>query len=383
MQSPLDPTRPVATKSGALMLMVVRDQRVEWKALQAPCRLVVGRSPECDLMVDDPSLSRRHAILELDATGATVTDLGSSNGTTAAGQPLPAETARPLALDELVELGSTVLVLRRVPGGADATRTPHARVRALARQAARERVDVCLQGEAGTGKRRLAEFIHRHSEDSSPLHVVTAAQLDPAEIEALSQHDGTALVLHVTETPRALQATLAEALSRRRGRLLLTTRVEPASLLRGRHIEPALVSACDTLTLVLPPLRLCGEELTTLATEVTAEVGAAQDPPRALHLTDGAKGWLMARAWVGNLRELRQTIERAARLTDGDALDRPHLDADYRELSREDREKQRILDALTTCAGNQTAAARMLKMSRRSLVYRLDKYGIPRPRKDG
>ena len=67
MDRPLDPTRPVATKSGALVLMIVRGQEVDWKPLTAPCRLVIGRDPECDPCVPDPSLSRRHAVLELHA----------------------------------------------------------------------------------------------------------------------------------------------------------------------------------------------------------------------------------------------------------------------------------------------------------------------------
>ncbi|MCH9688429.1 MAG: FHA domain-containing protein [Deltaproteobacteria bacterium] len=382
MQTPLDPTVPVATKSGALKLMVVRDQRVEWQALQAPCRVVVGRAPQCDLTVDDPSLSRRHAVLELDDQGARVTDLGSSNGTSLAGTRLPPNEPRPVALDELIEIGATVMVLRRVQQDEAAARSPYARVRALARQAAAERMHVCLLGEAGTGKRTIAELIHRESGVATPLRALAAAQLDVTQIQSLVTDEPTVL-LHLTETPRALHAALADAIEARRARLLLTTRVEPSSLLRGRHIEPALVSACDALTLVVPPLRVCGEELTTLAAEVATTVGRAASPPRELRLTERANAWLMARAWLDNLRELRQTIERAARLTDGPTLDQPHLDNDYRELSHEDRERQRILDALTTCAGNQTAAARMLKMSRRSLVYRLDKYGIARPRKDG
>ena len=44
-------------------------------------------------------------------------------------------------------------------------------------------------------------------------------------------------------------------------------------------------------------------------------------------------------------------------------------------------ERQRIVDALARCAGNQTQAARLLGISRGSLVARLDAYGIPRPRK--
>jgi len=50
-------------------------------------------------------------------------------------------------------------------------------------------------------------------------------------------------------------------------------------------------------------------------------------------------------------------------------------------IDMKDYERQRILDALASCAGNQTAAAKLLGVSRRMLVNRLNVYGIPRPRK--
>src|SRR6185312_4590349 len=58
------------------------------------------------------------------------------------------------------------------------------------------------------------------------------------------------------------------------------------------------------------------------------------------------------------------------------AGDRRALDAEIREL-----EKQRIVEALDKCAGNQSRAAKMLGMPRRSLLRRIEEYGIARPRK--
>ena len=58
---------------------------------------------------------------------------------------------------------------------------------------------------------------------------------------------------------------------------------------------------------------------------------------------------------------------------------RPQLDSLKDAVS--DLERQRIIDALRTCGGNQTKAAEMLGISRRTLVNRLDQYDLPRPRK--
>ena len=114
--------------------------------------------------------------------------------------------------------------------------------------------------------------------------------------------------------------------------------------------------------------------------------------------------------WPGNIRELKNVIERALVLCDGDeilaahlplekmrpaagemievrgggrggppgrgSMNLPRLDDPARE-----RERQKILDALDTCAWSQTRAADLLGVSRRTLVSKLDEYAIPRPQK--
>ena len=97
------------------------------------------------------------------------------------------------------------------------------------------------------------------------------------------------------------------------------------------------------------------------------------------------------------MRELRNVIERAVLLCQGDTIGAEHVmlgptagpprDAGLPPSSRSaaataaDDEKQRIIDALERCGGNQKEAAKVLGISRRTLVYRLDAYGLPRPRK--
>jgi two-component system response regulator AtoC len=112
----------------------------------------------------------------------------------------------------------------------------------------------------------------------------------------------------------------------------------------------------------------------------------------------------MRHSWPGNVRELRNVVERALLLCTSETIIVDHLGltavapgwrpARLRHLSvvtaepapapepigaRLDRE--RISDALERCAGNQTRAARMLGISRGTLVSRLTEYGLPRPRK--
>jgi hypothetical protein len=107
--------------------------------------------------------------------------------------------------------------------------------------------------------------------------------------------------------------------------------------------------------------------------------------------------------WPGNVRELRNVMRRAVALSNGivitprdlpvekltapfvaDRSDRqgsvPQLFDEVRR-EREAIERQRIVDALDRSAGNQTEAARLLGISRRTLINRLEAYGLPRPRK--
>ncbi len=119
-------------------------------------------------------------------------------------------------------------------------------------------------------------------------------------------------------------------------------------------------------------------------------------------------------AWPGNIRELRNIVERAALLATGGTITAAQLPLERlraptivappppapsapaapseaaprtgslaQSIKREveNIEKQRILDALEQCAGNQTHAAKLLGISRATLLGRLDLYGIQRPRK--
>jgi DNA-binding NtrC family response regulator len=110
---------------------------------------------------------------------------------------------------------------------------------------------------------------------------------------------------------------------------------------------------------------------------------------------------LVAHAWPGNIRELRNTIDRAVLLSKGGPVRVAHLALDPRRRDSNptmpiprisddgstlaaavaDLERQRIIQTLDAHGGNQTRAARALGISRNTLLARLDTYGITRPRK--
>ena len=161
---------------------------------------------------------------------------------------------------------------------------------------------------------------------------------------------------------------------------------------------------------MIPPLRERTSEIGSLAVVFAAQAARLMNLAGEPSISPEALAVLHAYRWPGNIRELRNVIERAVLLcgdgpirpihlplekmrvtfevqaTDGGHLataTQPTLDeaplADDEEPSLD--EKQRIVDALASCAGNQTAAARLLGIGRRTLIKRLERYGISGPRK--
>ena len=199
-----------------------------------------------------------------------------------------------------------------------------------------------------------------------------------------------------------------------------TNRDLEAEIQRGTFRQD-LYFRLNGITLVIPPLRERVDEIAGLAQAFLATTWEKleRDDEPVPTIAPDALAMLEKYSWPGNIRELRNVMERAALLcTDGivstaqlplermrgytrvsspslpppaepapsapptpaPAPARPALPNNIkREI--EALEKQRIVDALAACAGNQTHAARMLGISRATLVNRLDQYGIKRPRK--
>jgi two-component system response regulator AtoC len=163
------------------------------------------------------------------------------------------------------------------------------------------------------------------------------------------------------------------------------------------------------ISLTIPPLRERRSEIPHLARMFLARARAEQAAP-ALTLSESALATLVAYAWPGNVRELKNVIERGSVLCQGERLLPEHLppkllasttprwsgaepsrlEAASSAERQSDRPparpsgpaaRQQILDALEHTAGNQTRAAEILGISRRTLVTRLTEFDIPRPRK--
>jgi len=162
----------------------------------------------------------------------------------------------------------------------------------------------------------------------------------------------------------------------------------------------------------IPPLRDRPNEIIPLATHFLA-AASARSRKCELHLSGEAIEALLSHRWPGNVRELRHVVERAALLCDGAAIRGHHLLLDAAPIEAgDDRgpartgplrgkdagplenmaswisprakverlERARMVDALQVCVGNQSRAARMLGIPRRTFVKKMVRYDIPRPR---
>jgi two-component system, NtrC family, response regulator AtoC len=410
-------------------LLVVSEGRAEQRALAGDGPWVLGRDADCDVRIDDQSLSRRHATLRGGA-GWTIEDLGSSNGTKVAGKALAPLERRPLEDGEVVELGLVTLVLQGL-GRPGARGTAGAATEArgqgldwLVARVAQGVITVLITGETGAGKEVLAERIHRESpRRAGPLVKINCAALPDALVESElfghekgafsgavgsragqieAAHGGTVLLDEVGELPLAAQAKLLrvveERMVQRLGatqkrtidvRFLAATNRDLKAEVEAGRFRQDLYFRLNGLTLVVPPLRERPGEIEALASRFAAMSAAALGRPRP-SLSARALSKLRAHGWPGNVRELKNVIDRAVLLSDDESLDERAIALDtpsagpeegsLRE-ARANAERGAIVEALARSGGNQTAAAKLLGLSRRMLVYKLDALHIDRPRR--
>src|SRR6185369_11315954 len=214
---------------------------------------------------------------------------------------------------------------------------------------------------------------------------------------------GTVLVDEVSDLPLGTQAKLLRVLERgeviRFGtaeprrvdvRFIAATNQDLRAMVSEGTFREDLYFRLNGITIEVPPLRERREQIAQIAGELLAS--ACTEANRSpLALTKEAIARLESYSWPGNVRELKNAIDRAVLLSQSDVLDPMALPAgDPNDVAgarlRNDLasfERQRIIEALERCAGNQTKAAQILGISRRTLVSRLGEYNLPRPRGGG
>ncbi len=291
-----------------------------------------------------------------------------------------------------------------------------------------ESATVLLQGESGTGKDLVARAVHAHSSrKDKPFLEINCTTLPEQLVEAeLFGHErgaytdarerkkglaeladgGTLLLDEIGDMPLGAQVKLLRFLEDSRFKRLggttdITVNVRVIAATNqnlDRAIEEGkfrsdLYYRLKVVDLYIPPLRERSEDCAPLALYFIEQL--ARDLKReAPRLTSDALRVLETYSWPGNIRELRNVLERALIMEDTQEIRPEHLPMEIRGFARpvdgrdeivqlpaeglrmEDIERSVIEQALTRTAGNVAGAARLLGLSRDTLRYRMKKYDL-------
>ncbi len=288
-------------------------------------------------------------------------------------------------------------------------------------------VSLLLLGETGTGKDVVARLLHDVSPRASKRFLrLNCASLPDSLLESElfgyergaftgatgsklglleDANGGTVFLDEIGELPLSVQAKLLTAIESRE--------ILPLGALRPRAVDVRFVAATNrdlsaevaagrfrrdlfyrlnTVTLTVPPLRDRPSEILPLARLFLEEACQRFNLSRA-DLSRDAIVALMAHEWPGNARELRNIIERAVLLAGQSMIDAQHLGlavsgaispavspADRQPSESTTSERDCIVRALASSGGNQSRAAALVGMSRRTLVRRIAQMQLPRPR---
>ncbi len=396
--------------------------------------LTVGSAPGNALCLTDDTVSRFHLELSGGERGITVTDLGSSNGTTSAGVRIErgvvasgaelrlgntrlsvsdgdASVVELYADDELGELKGKTELMRRLM--------------AQVTTAAQSVVPVLVIGESGTGKELVARAVHQESPRAQGPFVtldcgalapnLVASELfghergaftgaDRQHVGAFERASGGTLFLdEIGELPPELQPQLLGALERKRFRrvggrseidvdvrIVCATNRDLRAEVNTGVFRLDLYYRIAVVVLRIPALRERAADIPLLAAHFLRECGHDGAPEALIPAT--VLQQLQAHRWPGNVRELRNWVEATVAMGESPPLsihDPGALSAEpgehelfalsYKDARRtvlEAFELRYVTQLLAAASGNVAAAARTAQMDRTYLIKLVQRHGL-------
>ena len=288
---------------------------------------------------------------------------------------------------------------------------------------------VLITGESGTGKELVAKAIHRaYAGQKSPFVRVNCPAIPKDLLESelfghlrgaftgaienrkgafASANGGTLFLDEIGDLPLDLQPKLLNAVEQKqvtpvggsqpvqvRVKILAATNCNLKDMIAQGRFRQDLFYRLNTLHLHLPPLRQRSEDIEELARHFLIEF-AKQYGKRPLSLDKTALASMQKYDWPGNIRELRNILERgclkchgevftADLLPDavrhGEMLAEDRLSPD-KSFDLADRERELIVRVLEQCHWNQSRSAQKMGITRNTLRYRMKKYGIQNTKK--
>jgi DNA-binding NtrC family response regulator len=393
-------------------------------------RLAIGTSPDNELVLTDPTVSRYHLELRCE-DGILVKDLGSRNGTYA-GDVRISQALVPVGTR--LKIGRTVIALYdvgveptpppirppEVPGLVAASSSMQEIGRAIERLA-HSTVSVLVQGETGTGKELVARAIHDAGPRAKGPFIVVDAGALPATLIASQlfghergaftgaekrqegafelAHGGSIFLDEIGELPLAIQPALLGVLERRSFRRLggkediqVDVRVISATHrdLRAEANQGTfradLYFRLAVARIEIPPLRERPEDIDPLVEHFARDITGA----RGFLFSEATMSALRAHRWSGNVRELRNVVESALAMgsisLDGLAPRTAEAAPDSigtitqyraaRAAALASFERRYLCHLIEATGGNASAAARAANMDRPYLLSLLRRHGL-------
>lgn len=305
---------------------------------------------------------------------------------------------------------------------------------ASAKKVSQTDATVLLYGESGVGKELFAQAIHQSSRrGDKPFIAINCAAIPAALFESELfgyqggaftgaerkgkpgklelAHGGTLFLDEVGELPLELQVKLLRALQERQfyrvggtepitvnTRIIAATNRQLEQMIAEGKFREDLFYRLNVFSLEIPPLRERKEDIPGLVQLFLQEYSVAHEQPVPRISTEVMQA-MLDYAWPGNIRELRNIMERLCILQEGGVISYEHLPLSIRThtpvarqtstflneqsvmespyaIYDEAQDRKRILAALDRTYGNKKAAAQLLGMSRGTLYNKLRKYGI-------
>jgi transcriptional regulator with PAS, ATPase and Fis domain len=394
-------------------------------------RVVLGTHASADLVLEDETVSRFHCEIEVHGGRALVRDLGSRNGTCVDGVSVREAWLHPGAA---LALGTTELrfELRNDPVrialsekesfGLMVGRSPAMRrVFALLEKASASEATVLIEGETGTGKEVAAESIHNVSgRRDGPFVIVDCSAIPPDLLESeLFGHEkgsftgatgaregafeaaegGTIFLDEIGELSTELQPKLLRVLERRHVkriggnrytdvnvRVVAATNRSLRTEVNEHRFRSDLFYRLAVVEVRLPALRERLDDLPELVDHLLARIATKGDPQAGDLRSKDFVAMLGQHRWTGNVRELRNYLERCLALQERAPLvatpdDRPLPDlGEPLKIARERwtrvLERRYVEGLLEMHKGNVTAAARAAEVDRMYFHRMLRRYGL-------
>jgi two-component system NtrC family response regulator len=298
-----------------------------------------------------------------------------------------------------------------------------------AARAARSNATVLIRGETGTGKELLARAIHFNSfRSNNPIVTINCGAIPKDLLESelfghrrgaftgavadkkgrIELADGGTLFLdEIAELSPDLQVKLlrliqegeiekigSEVKAKVDVRIIAASHRDLQAMIEDGTFREDLYYRLAVIPLVMPPLRERADDIPELVQHFFRRSQERNKRPE-LAMPPALLPYFVRYRWPGNVRELENIVERIVVLARGShvtiedlpqfltqeraGIDALEIDLPSQGISLEAIEKELILRALHTCDWNQTRAARYLDLSRKTLLYRIEKHGIKKP----